>query len=140
MYITGNISPYISIYFGVTTTATSNILVEIICLTVLFLPFGTWLIQKHINPKLIIGCGGMFSLLLMLIATYCESYQAFHWFYVLSFSSAVGLLQYCANEHAWLFFPDKKGLASGIVLSGFGLGAFIFINISTKIINPNNIP
>ena len=38
----------------------------------------------------------------------------------------------------WLYFKENKGLVTGIVLCGFGFGAFIFNMISTAIVNPNN--
>jgi hypothetical protein len=41
---------------------------------------------------------------------------------------------------AWLHFPDRKGLVSGIIMAGFGLGVFIYNIVSNKIANPNNIP
>ena len=37
------------------------------------------------------------------------------------------------------WFPDNKGTAMGIVVGGFGGGAFIFNQIQTAILNPENI-
>jgi OFA family oxalate/formate antiporter-like MFS transporter len=37
------------------------------------------------------------------------------------------------------WFPDKKGLVTGIILGGFGLGSFIFTQVQTAILNPNNV-
>ena len=39
---------------------------------------------------------------------------------------------------SWKVFPNKKGLVSGIVLSGFGLSSVIFTLIAQAIINPEN--
>ena len=36
-------------------------------------------------------------------------------------------------------FPDKAGLISGYVLAGFGLGSFVFSQISLAMINPHNL-
>jgi hypothetical protein len=44
MYITGNISPYIAIYYNVGKTEISNILVDILLLTLLSRPVGGLLI------------------------------------------------------------------------------------------------
>lgn len=39
----------------------------------------------------------------------------------------------------WLqWFPDKKGLVSGLVVAGFGGGAFIFDQLQTAYLNPDN--
>ena len=41
--------------------------------------------------------------------------------------------------NCWKYFPNNKGLASGIVLAGYGFGAFVFNFVSTAVVNPNNI-
>ncbi|CDW85525.1 UNKNOWN [Stylonychia lemnae] len=40
---------------------------------------------------------------------------------------------------AWMHFPDRKGLVSGVILAGFGLGVFIYNIVSNKIANPQNL-
>lgn len=57
----------------------------------------------------------------------------------MSFCSNNGLAYYAAVNEAWKYFPDKPGLTSGIILAGFGAGAFFFDNISTAIINPDDV-
>ena len=42
-------------------------------------------------------------------------------------------------HHSWLFFPNKGGLISGIILGGYGFGALIFDNVSTAVINPDGL-
>ncbi len=37
------------------------------------------------------------------------------------------------------WFPERKGMAMGIVVGGFGGGAFIFNQIQTAILNPDNV-
>ena len=41
-------------------------------------------------------------------------------------------------HHGWLWFPNKPGLVSGLVICGFGFGALIFNNVSRVIVNPEN--
>jgi MFS family permease len=41
-------------------------------------------------------------------------------------------------KNCWKYFPDKKGLISGIIFSSFGLSAFIFTSLGDYIINPND--
>lgn len=140
IYITGNISPYIASYYGVSTTQTSNILLTCIVIQCFFLPLGTWIIQQHVNPKLVILLGACFGLPLMFAASCVpqDRYQLFHWCYSLSWSINAGLAYYAPVHHAWIFFPDKLGFASGVVLAGFGGGAIIFDQVSTYLINPKN--
>ena len=39
----------------------------------------------------------------------------------------------------WRYYPNNKGLVSGIVLAGFGFGAFVFNFVATAIVNPDNV-
>ncbi len=38
------------------------------------------------------------------------------------------------------WFPNRRGMASGVIVAGFGLGAFVFNQVQTAYVNPNNIP
>ena len=40
---------------------------------------------------------------------------------------------------AMKWFPRKKGLVNGIIVGGFGLGAFIFNTVQTTYLNPHNL-
>jgi hypothetical protein len=40
---------------------------------------------------------------------------------------------------AWSHLPGRKGMASGIIISGFGFGGFIFGNVSHYLCNPDNL-
>ena len=41
-------------------------------------------------------------------------------------------------HHTWLWFPERAGLFSGIVIAGFGAGPLIWDNLATHTINPND--
>lgn len=43
----------------------------------------------------------------------------------------------CTLVTRW--YPNHAGLVSGIVIAGFGLGAFIFNPIVTLLVNPENV-
>ncbi|QQP56483.1 Uncharacterized protein FKW44_001164, partial [Caligus rogercresseyi] len=36
------------------------------------------------------------------------------------------------------WFPKNKGLAAGVIVSGYGGGSFIFNQVQTRFINPEN--
>jgi hypothetical protein len=137
-YITGNISPYISTYFGVPRTETANLMSLAMVVNAIFLPIGTYFTSKGANPKIMILIGGCVFVVLMYSASCTTSYQAFKWLYPLAWSFNNGIAYYAACNEAWKFFPDKPGFASGIILAGFGCGSFFFDNLSTYIINPND--
>lgn len=39
----------------------------------------------------------------------------------------------------WEFYPHNKGLATGVVLGSYGLGSFVFSQVSTRLVNPDGI-
>ena len=39
---------------------------------------------------------------------------------------------------AYKYFPNKKGLITGIIVGAYGLGSSVFNIIATKIVNPHN--
>ena len=41
-------------------------------------------------------------------------------------------------SNGWKYFPNNKGLVSGLVLAGFGFGAFMFNFVSTALVNPED--
>jgi len=56
------------------------------------------------------------------------------------FPAGIGMVYWTPIMCGWEWFPENKGLISGLVVAGFGFGAFIFGFISTGIVNPNNVP
>jgi hypothetical protein len=59
--------------------------------------------------------------------------------YACVFPVGVGVCYWTPIMCGWEHIPSRKGLVSGLILGGFGFGAFIFGFISTHITNPNNL-
>jgi hypothetical protein len=51
----------------------------------------------------------------------------------------IGISNMVSIHHGWLWFPERPGLISGLIIGGFGVGALIFDNVSTYLINPTNL-
>lgn len=49
-----------------------------------------------------------------------------------------GLLFYAPLMCAWEWFGKLKGMCSGIILAGFGLGTFFFGPLAAAIVNPHD--
>lgn len=43
-------------------------------------------------------------------------------------------------HNAWLWFPDRPGLASGIIMSAYGISGLVFNNLALYLVNPEHIP
>jgi MFS transporter, OFA family, oxalate/formate antiporter len=94
--------------------------------------------QQNVQPKLLILLGAVCGLSTFMISIQMKSYWAFFVFYCFSFGITTGFCYLITFHHTWLWFPDHKGLSSGICMGGYGLGALIFDNIMTPIVNPGN--
>ena len=57
--------------------------------------------------------------------------------FVSAFGQNIALIPTLTTGMKW--FPKNKGIAMGCVVGGFGGGAFVFNNIQTAILNPDNV-
>jgi len=57
--------------------------------------------------------------------------------FVSAFGQNIALIPTLTTGMKW--FPRNKGIAMGCVVGGFGGGAFVFNNIQTAILNPDNV-
>ena len=55
------------------------------------------------------------------------------------FPIGIGIMYWPAIICSWEWFPNRKGMISGLIIGAFGLGAFIFGFITTAITNPDNV-
>ena len=91
------------------------------------------------DPRLLIALGEVFALSMLLLTTFMDSFALFTVFYVIGFG-AQNFVYMIPVHHGWLWFPGRMGLISGIIIGGYGAGAFLFDNVATKVINPDNLP
>ena len=100
---------------------------------------GTYLFQKRRwHPKLLIGIGASISLGGVFASSYTTSVTPYLIFYCLMNGLGCGMNYILPLICSWEWFPDNKGIVTGITLAGYGFGSFIFTHISTKLVNPNN--
>jgi hypothetical protein len=78
-------------------------------------------------------------LIFLIIAWSAKHFAGFFWAYSLSFSLLAGIAYMVPVHNGWLWFPDNPGLATGVIISGYGLSGLIFNNVATAIINPDNL-
>jgi MFS family permease len=71
-------------------------------------------------------------------ASYAKTWYSFLIIYAGVFPIGVGLCYWTPIMCGWEHLPSRKGLVSGLIIGGFGFGAFIFGFISTAIANPAN--
>ena len=59
--------------------------------------------------------------------------------YCICFPLGIGTVYWTPIMCGWEWFPENKAIVSGLILSGFGFGSFIFGFITTDIVNPNDL-
>src|SRR4051812_20882200 len=79
----------------------------------------------------------------MILAAFIASLQTnpliFYLILAICFGLGKGLAFPAAFKAGWIVLPGRKGLVSGVVVSGVGLGSFMYGLIANKIVNPDNL-
>ncbi|XP_072035072.1 apicoplast pyruvate carrier 1-like isoform X2 [Amphiura filiformis] len=111
-----------------------------ICGQGLMMPFSGFLLTK-LGLRLTTLLGGwiMSAGMLLSYLTIQSSFYVLAITYGFMFGAGVGIAYVPPLVCSMKWLPEKKGLANGFVVAGFGGGAFIFNQVQTAYINPNNI-
>lgn len=95
--------------------------------------------QKRVNPKIVLAVGHILMLSSILIASFMQTWWTFVVFYAILFPIGAGICYWVPIMCGWEWFPERKGLVSGLILAGFGFSSFIFGFITTAIANPHDL-
>ena len=104
------------------------------------MPLGGWLAQKC-SGRLLMLMGSSVSISTTVLASLCsqDSFMTFFVLFVGGQAFCLGFSYMVPLQLGWKACPDNAGLASGIIVGGFGLGALIFSYLAAKIVNPYNL-
>jgi hypothetical protein len=58
--------------------------------------------------------------------------------YAFTVGLGYGILYMLTLKHAWVYFPNRKGMVGGIILSCYSFGAIAWSFLCTELSNPNN--
>jgi OFA family oxalate/formate antiporter-like MFS transporter len=92
------------------------------------------------DPRIIIACSSSIGLAGVFFSSFMQNFWAFFFCYSFPLGVMLGTGYIVPVHLCWDWFPNNKGLATGIVLGGFGAGAFIFGFISRWLVNPSGLP
>jgi len=140
IYCTGVFSTYIQSYYRIPPDKhyVQDLLPACLFFNMFFMPFGSMLVQRNVNPRILILIGSTVAITCFFLASIMETFTGFAIFYVFGFSFNHGAGYMVPVHHSWLWFPKNLGLVSGIILGGFGCAGLIFDNMFTHLINPLN--
>ena len=147
IYTFGNVAPYIVSYIHnqsqpreLSQTATSWIFACSLMGQGGAMFVGGWLVNK-IGPRLttLIGSTVMSTGVIVTYFLIKVSFWLVLLSYGLMYGIGVGVAYIGPLSSAMKWMPKWKGIANGVVVSGFGLGALIFDAVQTGYVNPDNL-
>lgn len=98
-------------------------------------------IQDRLGPRKVATAGGLILGLGLILARFTGSFEdsAALWWLILTFSImggvGIGAAYVCPIAACMKWFPDKKGLITGLAVAGFGAGAFFFAPLAKGLIS-----
>ncbi len=90
------------------------------------------------NPKTIVAVGGFIALAGKWFASYTTDIWLFIALYGILGGIGNGMSYMIPLVCTWEYFPKRRGLVTGIIVSGYGLGSFISAQGSTLLVNPES--
>ncbi|CAD8092769.1 unnamed protein product [Paramecium sonneborni] len=141
-YLWGGISPYVAAYMkendpNVTQSTLSIVFPILGIATNSVLSFGVKLAQRVGFKTMIAGAGFLISLA-FLILSFINNIYGFILIYCLMIGIPSGLVYMLPIICGWKYFPFNRGMVSGLIIAGYGFGAFTFNFVCKAICNPNN--
>ena len=74
----------------------------------------------------------------MFVSSYMTNYTGFCVFYGFIFGVGAGISYMVPFNNAYKYFPEKKGVISGTLSAGFGIGSLVMSFLAFYLINPDN--
>jgi OFA family oxalate/formate antiporter-like MFS transporter len=102
------------------------------------MPFGPFLLRR-LGPTKSLIFGSSLALMGTFLSSFVTNFNLFMLTYAFFFGFGIGICYLVPVTCSWQYFPNRKGLVTGIIVGGFGFGSFIFSFLSTAIINPDNL-
>ena len=143
MPIWGNINIYITSYLRAadpTVSMESTYVIFPITITVgaIFMLLGSYMIEKS-NPRLQMLLGGSCIVIHLFLCSMITNFYLFVGLYSVVIGMGFGILYMLSVRNAWQFFPSKKGMISGLIMSCYSVAAIFWLLITKEIANPNNV-
>mmetsp|Transcript_10172 Transcript_10172/g.13341 ORF Transcript_10172/g.13341 Transcript_10172/m.13341 type:complete len:507 (+) Transcript_10172:169-1689(+) len=104
----------------------------------LTMPIGP-MIQKRVGAKLTMLLATTLLSSGVLLSSFTQNLALFSFLYAVLFGFGVGIGYSAPMIAAWQWFPKLKGLIAGLILAGFGSGAFFFNKIGSFLVNPDGL-
>lgn len=139
----GSIAVYITSYlrsYDHTVTLNTTFLVNALTILTagLSMEVGAILLNK-INSKLHCVLATSVLFLSIYLSSLVQNSNMFIFLYSVCFGFGFGMVYMLTLRPAWVYFPEHKGMISGIILSCYGFGAIGWTQLWNVYCNPNNL-
>jgi MFS transporter, OFA family, oxalate/formate antiporter len=99
-------------------------------------------VQDKIGPRRVASAGGIILGLGLILAGFTQRMGGLGWF-VLTFGAiggmGIGIAYICPISACVKWFPDKRGLITGLAVAGFGAGGLVFAPIARALIERSDV-
>ena len=89
--------------------------------------------------KFIILIAGSVSITGFILSSFMTNFWLFILFYGCIGALGCGICYMTALVVSWEHFPERKGLITGVIDGGYGLGSLAYTQIARAIVNPDNL-
>ena len=96
-------------------------------------------IQDKIGPRLVASIGGVLVGIGLTIASFAQDLTIFTIGFAVIGGIGIGTAYVCPIATCVKWFPDKRGLITGLAVAGFGAGALVFTPIAKSFIASSGI-
>jgi len=93
---------------------------------------------NKIGSKITVIIGGVIVCISVLATSFMKSPILFFIFYAFLFGIGKGFIYPAPLRASWSHLPGRKGFVSGFIVSGLGLGAFMYGILVNFLVNPLN--
>ena len=143
LYLWGNVTTYVTAYlrkFSPEVTYNDTLMVFAIAIGVQgsFMTIGG-IIESRLGAKYCCLLGGYILVSGIFLSSLVTSLSQLILTNGVLFGMGVGICYSAPITAAARWMPTQKGLISGVVVAGFGFGAFIFGMVSLAVVNPQRI-
>jgi len=96
-------------------------------------------IQDRKGPKFVILIGGLIFAIGIVAAGFTQSLAQLYWTYGVLGGLGIGTVYACTVANTVKWFPDRRGLASGLIAAGFGSGAVVLAPVAASLIQSQGV-
>jgi len=100
--------------------------------------FSGW-IARRFHPRLIMATAGVLGPIAFWLSSLMPTFTLWVVMFNVTYSLVNGATYMTPIHHAWLWFPDKPGFASGVIMGVYGISGLIWNNVALALVNPEHI-